>query len=136
RFRGLQTAIQDVLANRAVEEEGLLTDDADMGAEGFERNAADVLAINGDAAGTGLVKRRQEIDQRGLARAGRAGERDHLPGPRVEGNVAQDSPLGAVAEADIFVSDFAANGRAKVRGVIVSLNRRVEDVENTLAGGA
>src|SRR5437667_137377 len=71
---GAEPAVEDVLANRAVEQKCFLTNNADMRAEGLKRDAADVLTVNGDAARTGFVKGRQQVYQRGFARAGWAGQ--------------------------------------------------------------
>ena len=42
-----------------------------------------------------------QVDQRGLARAGRPDERDGLPGNGVQGDVLEHGPVLVVGEADV-----------------------------------
>jgi len=66
---GVKFAVQNILAHSAVEKKCLLAHDADLFAQRSQRRAADVLPVNQDAPRRRFIKRRQQIDDRGFARA-------------------------------------------------------------------
>src|SRR5205085_7265808 len=68
--------VGDIMAHRVVEEHRILADDAGERAERFERDLAGVDAVEEDAAAVRLVEARDEVDERALAGAARANERD------------------------------------------------------------
>src|SRR5690606_3890135 len=69
---------EKVVADRAAEEEGILGDDADAGAERVEAEIAHVDAVYGYAAAGDVVVALQEVGDGGLAGAGVADERGDL----------------------------------------------------------
>ena len=77
---GLGPAIADVVANGAMEERGVLRDDADLRAQAFLRDLGDVLAVDEDATPLEVVEAQQQIDQRRLAGAGAADQPDPFTG--------------------------------------------------------
>ena len=93
----------DVLGDRAVEQAGLLEHHRDRVAERIERDVADVLAVDQDAALVGIAQPLQQRQRRGLAGAGRADERDGLAGLGVDVEVEHALAAGAVAERDVVV---------------------------------
>ena len=60
-------AVPDVLGDGAVEEGGLLRDDAQVGADEGQVQAADVLSLEGERAAVQVVKPLDELDDGGLA---------------------------------------------------------------------
>ena len=78
--RGLRHAERHVLGDRVREQERLLRHEADRAAQAVERDLADVDAVDEHRPRRRVVQARQQVDQRRLARAGRADERDGLPG--------------------------------------------------------
>ena len=72
RLRARET---QVLADRGVKEIGLLRDEPHGGGERGECDVADVDAVDAHAAALRLVQARDQIGERGLARARLADER-------------------------------------------------------------
>ena len=72
-------AERDVVGQRVGEEERLLRHEADRAAEDRERDVAHVDAVDEDGAARRIVQPREQADERRLAGAGRADERDGLP---------------------------------------------------------
>jgi hypothetical protein len=58
-----------VVADRGVEQERVLEDDPDVGAQRLERERAGVVAVDQHAAGGGVVEARDERGERRLPRA-------------------------------------------------------------------
>ena len=73
-------AVRDVGGDRVVEEHRLLRDDADLRAQRRQRHVAHVAAVDQDRAAGDVVEPRHQIDQRRLAGAAAADDRQHLPG--------------------------------------------------------
>ena len=76
----MRLAVGDVVADRVVEQDGLLRDDADLRAQRCERDVADVAAVDQDAAGSDVEETRDQMDERAFAGAARADDRDHFAG--------------------------------------------------------
>ena len=106
-FRRVEATVENVLPQRAVEEEGFLRDNRDLVAQLVQRDVADIVLVDRDLAGGALVEPGQEIDQGRLARAGGADQRDHLAGLRGQGNVLEDRALVVVAEFNAGVFHVA-----------------------------
>ena len=66
RFR---PAEGDVVTDRAVEEQGFLQDQADLIAQGLDREASQILTFDQDRPGARVVEARQQAHERALARA-------------------------------------------------------------------
>src|SRR5207248_2048255 len=113
-FRRIQSAIQNILANCAIEKKGFLADNANLRAQRFERNSGDALSINSNPAGTCLIKRWHQVDQRGFAGTRRSDQRHNFSGTGMKRYMAQHDTLWVVTEADIFINDFAANWFAQI----------------------
>ncbi len=86
---GVLAAVGDVLADRAAEQPGVLQHHAEGPAQVVAGHLAGVDAVDGDAPAVDLVEAHQQVDERRLAGAGRADDRDRLaglarrgPGPR------------------------------------------------------
>ena len=83
----------DVAGDRVGEEKRLLRHEADRAAQAAERDLADVDAADRHGARRRLVQPRQQVDQRRLAGAGAADERDRLARLDAEADVAS-GPAG------------------------------------------
>ena len=92
----------DVVGDGAGEEEGVLQDDAEALAEGFEVLLADVDAVDEDAAALDVVEAHHEADDGGLACAGVAYDGGGLVGFDGEGDPAEN-PLDVGVGAEVFV---------------------------------
>ena len=79
----------DVVHHGGAEQEGILQHDADLLAQRFGGDVAHVDAVDLDRAVGHIVEARQQVDDGGLARAGRADDGDGLPGFGGEGDVLQ-----------------------------------------------
>ena len=109
--RGVGLGVPQVLPHRAVQQVGLLGDDADDAGEVGQRQVADVDAVDEHPTGGRVVEPGHQGGQRALARAGLADQRQRGPGGHGEVDVGQRRP-GAVgvAEADPLEADLAAHG--------------------------
>src|SRR5208282_3811324 len=67
-------AVGDVFADGVAEEKGFLGNEADVAAQGVEREVTDGASIDKDGAGLGIVDTWNQIDQRCLAGAGGAND--------------------------------------------------------------
>ena len=74
-LRRTDAAVGDVVADRVVEQHGVLRHHADRRAQAFLRHVADVLAVDPDAALGHVVEAEQQPADGGLARAGRPDDR-------------------------------------------------------------
>ena len=92
-----------VLADAALEQDGLLLHYADFFAQRLARIAFHVLPVDPHAAGNRVVKARDQADQRRLAAAGAADDADRLPALHGEADVAKARRAGAlVGEGDVL----------------------------------
>ena len=62
-------AISNVGTYTVIEEDDILADQGDIGAQGGQGDVANVAAIQGDGAGAMLIKTRQQVGEGGLAAA-------------------------------------------------------------------
>jgi hypothetical protein len=84
----------------------VLEDDADIGAQREEIVFPQVVAIEQDPAFVRIVEAREQLDERGLAGAVLADQREDLSGPKLEIQPADRPALGAgIAESDVFESE-------------------------------
>ena len=78
------------MAERVVEEAGLLRHDADGSAEALQVEVADVDAVDGDAATLDVVEAEEQAEERRFSAAGRAHEGDRRARRHFERNALQD----------------------------------------------
>ena len=62
-------AQSDIVAQRAVEQGGVLAHHTDIGAQAVLRHISDILAIDQDLAALKVVEPQDQVHQRGIARA-------------------------------------------------------------------
>src|SRR5437899_11552835 len=92
-----------------MEEERVLKDHADLPAQRFERQVADVVTVQPDGAELRIVEPRQEMGDRGLAGAGRADQRGQLAWLDPEGHVCQGRAVArTVTKRDLIELDLPA----------------------------
>ena len=119
---GLQTAIADVLHDRAGEQVGILQHDAQRAAEVGFLDFMDVDAVVPDLAVLDVVEAVDEVGDGGLAGAGGADEGDLLARTAIEVDVVQDGLARHIAEIDIRKGDVAfqlvVGGGAVVVGML------------------
>ena len=111
-------AVADVVADRAVQQRGVLRHHRDLRAQALLRDARDVLPVDQDAAALEVEEAQQQVDQRRLAGAGAADQPDLLARLHGQGQAVDDgerarqsvarSCLAAVAEAHVLEADLAA----------------------------
>ena len=85
----------------------LLHDDADLLAQRVELDVADVVAVDQHLAAVDVVEARDQVGDRGLARAGRADQGDGLAGLGAEADVLEDRPARIVGAGDVLELDRA-----------------------------
>lgn len=84
--RGAGTAIGDVVEDRVVEQDGVLRDDTDGGAQRRLRDGRDVLAVDQDAARVRIVEAEQQPADGRFSGAAGADDGDRAPGRDREGH--------------------------------------------------
>ncbi len=72
-----------------------MQDDADLAAEAGQGDIAHVVAVDAHAAAGHVVEAWQQVDERALASAGGAQDRDRLPGLDRKADVAQHVRIGS-----------------------------------------
>ena len=96
----------------------------------FERDVADVDAVDADRAGIRVAQALQQGHRGALAGAGVADQRHRLAGLGDEGEVVHGRAVAAVGQADPLELDLApARGRGIARRLLDHRRSRVEHVE-------
>ncbi len=113
RLIGLGAAVGDVVADRAVQERGVLGDDADRRAQALLAHVGDILAVDEDPAAFKIVEAQQQVDEGRFAGAGAAHEPDPLAGPHGQRQLVDDPRALAVMEAHPIESHLAAGDRER-----------------------
>ena len=106
---------EQVVAQEHREEHGLLRDDRDGATELRDRRVARVDSADEDTPGRRVVETGKQVEQRRLAGAGRAAERDDLAGLDGEVDAAQHL-CAAVGEVDVLEAHRRAPGRELTAG--------------------
>ena len=127
-------AVCDILQHRPGEQVDFLLHHADGFAQALLRQCADVLPVDADAAARHIVEARNQVAQRGFARAGRPDQGNRLP--RTDGHVQVVDDLGVVVlivEGNVVERDFAPDIRQHLRVRRVhNLRRGVHDFKETV----
>ena len=118
----------EVLAQRHGEEHRPLRDERDVRAKLGEGDVARVDAADEHAAAGRVVEARQEVEQRGLARAGRSADGDDLARLDDEVDAAQHLVLAAVREVYCLEAHAERAGAAACFGA-VGLGQRLDPLE-------
>ncbi len=107
-FARAGAAVGDVLAHRAIEQEHVLRDPADLAAQPVQRITGEVAAVETDLSLRGLVEAQQQLDQRRLATAGRTDQRERLSRAYLEIDAAQHLGAVRIRKVEIVDCDVAA----------------------------
>src|SRR5262249_22317323 len=99
------TSITDVVANGVVEQNRVLRNHANGGAQRGLCDLADILPIDQDAAAAYLEKPKQQARDGRFAGAGRADDRHGVTCRNFESQALEDLPFRLVRERDIFKTD-------------------------------
>ncbi len=98
-------AVGDVVADRVVEQNGVLRHHANRSVQARLRHRAQVLPVDPNRPAVHIVEAKQQPPDGRLARPGRPHQRHRLPRSRVKRQPLQDRPRGIVAEGDILEHD-------------------------------
>ncbi|KPY99772.1 Transposase, family [Pseudomonas syringae pv. aptata] len=132
----VRIAIQQVLANRAVQQRGVLGDHADLRAQAFLGDFGNILAVDEDPPALHVVHAQQQVDQRRLARAGRSDQADLLTRSDVQVEVVNDPVAIAVMEIDAVEPDAAVFDLQRQGAVFVIDGDGLRDTFQAVLHGA
>eukprot|EP00903_Cladosiphon_okamuranus_P003719 g3717.t1 len=124
----------EVFAQRGVEEEGVLGDEAGVVAEPFLGDFRDGVSIEQDFTGGGFVEAGEEVEQGGFPRSGGADEGDGLAGEGGEVDVAEGGVPGIVGKGDVAELDTAGEGGGAEALGEVGFVPAIDDVEDAFGG--
>src|SRR5271157_4356696 len=98
-----------ILANGSVEEKRILQNHPQLRALGLKPHSRKIDRINQHLARIRSVESRNQTDDGGLARAGRADQRRHSAGAGAKGNVVQNGFRLLVGKGDVLEGDLPVN---------------------------
>ncbi len=129
-------AVGDVLRDGPAEQPGVLQHHADRRAQLVARHGRHVHAVQRDPPAGDLVEPHQQVDQRGLARAGRADDGHRVPRLHGQRQVLDQRLVLVVAERHVLEPDPAAqllgpHARDRVRLLLLG----VQHLEDPLGRG-
>ncbi len=114
-----ERAVGDIGGHGVVEQHDLLADEGDVGAQGGQRELADVDAVEQDGARVGTVEARHQVRERALAAAGVADQGQGLARLDADGNAGERRCVsGVIGEAHIAELEKAAGAPDGARAVI------------------
>ena len=105
---GIGPSERDIGPHGIVEQDDVLAHHRDGGAQGFERDVADVLPIDQHRAGRDVVEARHQRQQRRFAGSGAADEGGRPARLGDEIHVVQGGLVGVVGEFHVGEMDFTA----------------------------
>ena len=132
--RCVRTAVGDVVGYGAAEEPCVLKHHAEQRADIVARSLGNVVAVDAYAAAVDIVKSHEQVDYRGLARAGGADDGDLLPALYIDIEVADERRVLAVREADVLKFHVALDVGGDV-AALLRLLLGVQHVEHALRRG-
>lgn len=128
-LRCVGPAIGDVVAHAPTEQERLLQHDANLATQAVQCHIAHVVTVNTHAATGDVVEARQRVDERALASAGGAKDRNRLPRLDRKADVAEDVRLSPrIAKGHLVVDHPAVQGRQRKRA------RPIQDIASAVSG--
>ena len=114
-----------------MEEEDVLAHQADRAAEVFQGQVANVVSVQPYRALAGVVEAQQQLDERRLARPGRADERHAGSGRDAHVDVGEHRGPVCIREPDALVLHLARDlGSGQAGRAALDAQRRVEQVED------
>ena len=134
--RCVRLAHDDILADGAGLEPGVLQHHAVGRAQAAARQLADILAAHADAAAVHIVEAHEQIDDRRLAAAGRADDGNTLAGLRGKIKMLDQVLLRDIGERDVLQRDAAVGVRERLRiGGLRGLRRFLDKLEDAVGAG-
>ena len=94
--------VGDIVVNRAVEQPCILQHHRKRAPQAGTGHMVDGLAVDDDRPGLGVIEAHEQVDQRGLARAGGADDGDHAARSGGQVHVPQNEPVRVVAEVQVL----------------------------------
>lgn len=104
---GVGASEKDVVVDGVVEKKGVLRDDADMPAQGIERDAAEIASVEAHGTAVRIVEAQNQREHGALAGSARADEGDALSGFDLQRDIVQCRHIVPVREADAVEFDRA-----------------------------
>ena len=136
-LRGTGLSVGDVLANGAVEEQGLLGNVGDLAAEALLGAVAHVLPVHKHTPLLDVIQAQQQLGERGLARTGAAHQTNALTSWDVEVEVLEDVVIlrrVRVAEAQALEVDATVSDLKRLCVRVVRHERRLVQHARHLGG--
>ena len=125
--------VADVLQHGVGEEDVLLGGQRDVAAQAGDLQAAQIDAVDFDAAGLRVGEPQQERHHGGLAAAGCADQRHDFAALRGQLHLAQHRRVRAVAEGDMAKAHFGLEGRHwHGVGRVFDVRRQVQYLEDAV----
>ncbi len=106
-FRGVGLAVAQVVADRTVQQRGVLGDHADIGAQAFLADLGNVLPVDEDAPAFQVIEAQQQVDQRRLTRTRRPDQADLLARTNFDAQATDHPALLAVVEMYVLEAHAA-----------------------------
>ena len=103
---GVRLAVADVFQNGVGKQEHVLLDNADVFVDASLGHVPDVQSVNGNRAGTDVVKPGDQLAQCRLTAAGGADDGDRFPGGDGQAHVVKHRQIGVVGKGNMVDPDF------------------------------
>ena len=125
--------IGNIFLDRAAEEIYILLDDADLPAQGFQSQGADILAVYGDPALADIVESGKQGTDGGFAASGGTYQGDGSSGRNLEGNIGKNRRVVvAVVEGYVLVGYEAMHLLKPVSYTHLDVYKRQDHVYNKI----
>ena len=122
---GADAAVADVFHRVFGEDHCVLRHDADGAAQGMQIQILDVHAVEQDVAALRIVEAQHQLEQRGLAGAGRADDGDRFAGLDLERQAVQRCGIGPRRIVEIHVAQTQRGAVGGARRQYVGQQRRL-----------
>ncbi len=107
--RRVKLGVEQIVFNCAVEEVGILRDDAYMLPQEGEVERAQIIGIKENAPARDIVKPRYQVNDRRFTRAGRTDDGDGFALRHLEADMVKHNLSLVVAEAHVVKGELAVN---------------------------
>lgn len=110
-FCSVQLAVADIVHDRAGENKAVLQHNPHLAAQRLQRDLRNIVTVDQNLAVGQVVEARDQVDDRGFARARRTDEGDAFPGLHVEVQVFQNVEAWIVGKRHVVELDIALHRR-------------------------
>ena len=97
----MHIGIHEIFPDGAVEQIGILGDNADIPSQKFEIKSAHINAVESHGARCDIIKTGNQIDHGRFAGTGRTDDGNRMAALQIEADILEDHPLRIVAEEDM-----------------------------------